>query len=177
MKTFYFVLLLLGSMSLQAQDSTQLNRFWNNTEIGLLIGGLERSFTGLQILSTTGYRLSNNFSLGFTTGIDANEIAILPLLLHSRWHFAPTKRVNPYLGASAGWGIGLARKTPSYDTKGGFIGEISAGLQINRGKQTGFSLALAYRWQQYQETYNYFNVEEIYHYKISRLCFRFGWHF
>ena len=177
MKIFLFLLFLNCSLLLKAQDSTQLNNFWNNTEIGLFMGGDERAFTGLQVQTTTAYRLNKKQSLGLTTGLDVHEISVLPLLFHSRRNFLPQQRVNPYIGASAGYGIALARKNSFENTKGGFIGEISSGVQVDRGKQSGFSLALAYRWQHYSIMRRFMTLEETETHRIVRFCFRFGWHF
>lgn len=128
MKKVAILLLLSLGTYLQAQDSPKLNKFWNNTEIGIFWGGEYRDFSGGQIQTTTAYRILPRLSLGFTTGIDGHQIALLPLLTHIRWQFAPTKRLNPYLGASIGGGISLAKKTEFSSKLGGFTGEISSGV-------------------------------------------------
>ncbi len=179
MKTTTILLLLFLGIQLQAQDSSKLNKFWNNTEIGFFWVGEYRDFLGGQIKTTTSYRILPRLSLGFTTGIDGHQVALLPLLTHIRWQFAPTKRVNPYLGASIGGGISLAKKTEFSSSRGGFTGEISSGVQVNRGEQSGFSLALAYRYQEFSVDNLFCNVGSPTdcNYRIGLLSFRFGWHF
>jgi hypothetical protein len=130
---------------------------------GVLAGQIEDS--GVKSISVNlinGYRFENGISLGFGTGLENLECAVMPVYAEMRYN-PLNARVSPYVWVKGGYGIPLVSREEDEDYLYGYYPVYDGGIMLNAGaalalyswRSNAVTIGAGYRFQRLVKRYNY----------------------
>ena len=159
--TVLFVLCIASVSGLFAQTETQSLRYYNHTQVSLLIGEESEDQARKAIIpsfqTVAGIRLGKHFGIGLGAGVEPFEYVAFPVFI-SGSYFLSDKKTAPYFAAKAGYAFANSHKKLNYyysygefDNKGGLMLNPEVGLRI---KMPYFDMTLSggYRFQRLESS-------------------------
>lgn len=102
---------------------------------------------------SNGYGFRNGISIGFGTGLEELDIALLPVYTDLRYQ--PFKsRLAPFIWTKSGWSFTFGDNDDGYyyygtypESKGGFMFNAGAGLELASWRRNAVNIGIGYRYQ------------------------------
>ena len=103
---------------------------------------------------SNGYGFRNGISIGFGTGIEELDIALLPVYTDLRYQ--PFKsRLSPFIWTKSGWSFTFGDQDDGQyyyysaypESKGGFMFNAGAGLELASWRRNAVNIGIGYRFQ------------------------------
>jgi hypothetical protein len=114
----------------------------------------EGNTRSMSFLLSNGYGFRNGISIGFGTGIEELDIALLPVYTDLRYQ--PFKsRLSPFIWTKSGWSFTFGDHDdgqyyyygPYPESKGGIMLNIGAGLELASWRRNAVNIGIGYRFQ------------------------------
>jgi hypothetical protein len=103
---------------------------------------------------SNGYQFRNGLSIGFGTGFEELDVALLPVYADLRYH--PFKsRLSPFVWTKSGWSFTIddpdERQYYYYgnysESKGGFMFNAGTGIELASWRRNAVNIGIGYRYQ------------------------------
>lgn len=148
-------------------DQILFKGFYNNTDVGLLIGSSKNVLKApFSFMSVTSYHITEQFSAGIGIGADFLEETYVPLVLDMRYYFR-NSHFSPYVFIQGGYSIATEKEVDvtsnpiiwdmypgwigGYPTsskpKGGFLLNPGFGIRKMFSNNFGLTFSVSYHFQ------------------------------
>jgi len=103
---------------------------------------------------SNGFRFRNGISVGFGTGLEELDVALLPVYTDLRYH--PFKsRLSPFVWTKSGWSFLFGDKDDGQyyyygtypEAKGGFMFNAGTGIELASWQRNAVNIGIGYRYQ------------------------------
>jgi hypothetical protein len=105
---------------------------------------------------SNGYQFRNGMSVGFGTGFEELDVALLPVYTDIRYHLFKS-RLSPFLWTKCGWSFAFDEKDDGQyyyhyygnysELKGGFMFNAGTGIELASWRRNAVNIGIGYRYQ------------------------------
>ena len=121
----------------------------------------------MSIHLSNGYRFRNGISVGFGTGFEGLDVAVMPV--YSDLRYNPLKsRFSPFIWMKSGWSFAFGEldNGPYYyygypKSQGGFMFNAGTGVELASWRRNAVNIGIGYRFQKITYKYDHNQNEEI----------------
>lgn len=123
----------------------------------------EGNIGNLSFHLSNGYRFRNGISVGFGTGLEELDVAVMPVYADLRYHPLKT-RLSPFVWIKSGWSFAFGHLDDgqyyyygSYpESKGGVMFNTGTGIELASWRRNAVNIGIGYRYQKitYQHSQN-----------------------